>query len=268
MTDLPKTRQIVLEQSDGWLTIWLNRPDSRNALSDEMLEELFTTLTAVRDDRSVRGITLRGKGSVFCAGGDLKGFKAAFQGQTQRHEEVVAANSRAGELFALINGMPQVVIMRIHGAAIAGGLGMLCAGDIVLVTRDAKFALTETMLGIPPAQIAPYVVQRIGLPAARKIMLTAARFDGTEAKELGLADEVVEDEDGLDAAESEIRKQVMQCAPGANAATKAILLAAESLDREALQQFAGDKFAECMLSDEGREGIAAFIEKRKPGWSA
>jgi len=267
MTNLPKTRQIVLEQSDGWLTIWLNRPQSRNAMSDEMLEELFTTFTTVRDDRTVRGITLRGKGSVFCAGGDLKGFKAAFQGQIQRHEDVVAANSRAGELFDLINGMPQVVVMRVHGAAIAGGLGMLCAGDVVLVTRDAKFTLTETMLGIPPAQIAPYVVQRIGLPAARKIMLTAASFDGTEAKKLGLADEVTEDEEGLDAAESGIRRQVKLCAPGAIAATKAILLAADQLDHEALQQFAGNKFAECMLSDEGREGIAAFIEKRRPGWS-
>jgi isohexenylglutaconyl-CoA hydratase len=267
MTDLPETRQIELERSEDWLTIWLNRPDSRNALSDEMLEELCATLNAVCDDRSVRGITLRGRGKVFCAGGDLKGFKAMFQGESPDQEKVVAANRRAGELFDLINTMPQVVVMLVHGAAIAGGLGMLCAGDVVVVTRDAKFALTETMLGIPPAQIAPLVVRRIGLPAARKIMLTAARFDGAEAKALGLANDIVEDAEGLDTAEAGIRQQVKLCAPGANAATKAILLAADRLERKAMQDFASDKFAECMLSDEGREGIAAFIEKRKPSWS-
>lgn len=267
MSEFPDTRQIVLERSDNWLTIWLNRPESRNALSDEMLEELCATLNVAGSDRFLRGITFRGKGSVFCAGGDLKGFKASFQGEAQAREDVVAANRRAGELFEQINSVPQVVVMRVHGAAIAGGLGMLCAGDIVLVTSDAQFALTETTLGIPPAQIAPYVVRRIGLSAARKIMLTAARFDGVEAKSLGLADEVAESEEGLDAAEAEIRKQVKRCAPGANAATKAILLAADRLDREALQKLAGERFAECMLSEEGREGIAAFIEKREPQWS-
>lgn len=267
MTESFETTQIKLERSEGWLTIWLNRPESRNALSEEMLEELRSSLIAVRDDRSVRGITLRGKGSVFCAGGDLKGFKAMFQGVSQDHQEVIAANRRAGELFDLINGMPQVVVMLVHGAAIAGGLGMLCAGDVVVVTRDAKFALTETMLGIPPAQIAPFVVRRIGLSAARRIMLTAARFDGKAAKRLGLADEVVENEQGLDAAEAGIRQQVKLCAPGANAATKAILLSTDRLDREAMIAFAASTFTECMLSDEGREGIAAFIEKRKPGWA-
>jgi len=126
MTDLPETRQIELERSEDWLTIWLNRPDSRNALSDEMLEELCATLNAVRDDRSVRGITLRGRGKVFCAGGDLKGFKAMFQGESPDQEKIAAANHRAGEMFDLINTMPQVVVMLVHGAAIAGGLGMLC----------------------------------------------------------------------------------------------------------------------------------------------
>ena len=144
---------------------------------------------------------------------------------------------------------------------------MLCAADIVVVTRGTQFALTETMLGIPPAQIAPFVVRRIGITAARSIMLTAARFDGERAKELGLANEVVEDAAGLDAAEQKIRRQVRQCAPGANAVTKEILLATGELESDAMRRFASTRFAACMLGDEGREGVAAFIEKRKPGWA-
>jgi len=156
--------------------------------------------------------------------------------------------------------------MLVEGAAIGGGLGLLCAADIVAVTESAQFAMTETTLGIPPAQIAPYVARRIGLPVARRLMLTAARFDGAQAGRLGLADEVVDSAQALADAEQRVRAQVLRCAPGANAVTKEILLRATRLDDEALRQFAADRFAACMLSEEGREGVAAFIEKRKPKW--
>jgi isohexenylglutaconyl-CoA hydratase len=267
MTELAKTEYIELEREPDWLTIWLNRPQARNALSAAMIDELMTTLETVRADRELRGVTIRGRGGIFCAGGDLKGFKAAFQGEASKPENVAAANRMAGDLFDQINQLPKVVLMLVEGAAIAGGLGMLCAADFVVVTKGSQFALTETTLGIPPAQIAPFVVQRIGLRAARRIMLTAARFDGVTAGELGLADEVVEDAEALAAAARRVRDQVMQCAPGANAATKEILLATARLDRDSLKQFAAGQFAACMLGDEGREGIAAFMEKRKPRWA-
>lgn len=266
MSESNDTSNILLQRDDGWLTIWLNRPDCRNALSVEMLEDLHSALTELRGDHSVRGITLRGRGGFFCAGGDIREFKEIFQGESTDQAAIAAANRRAGDLFELINSMPQVVVMLAEGAAIAGGLGMLCAADIVVVTRDTKFALTETMLGIPPAQIAPFVVRRIGLSSARRIMLTAARFDGEEAMQLGLANQVVETAAELDAVESGIRRQVLNCAPGANAVTKEILLAAGDLDRKEMRSFAADHFARCMLGEEGREGVAAFIEKRKPGW--
>lgn len=267
MTNLPKTETIELEREPDWLTIWLNRPQARNALSAGLIEELMVTLEAVHADRALRGVTIRGRGGVFCAGGDLKGFKAVFQGDAGTPEDVAAANRTAGDLFDRINRLPQVVLMLVEGAAIAGGLGLLCAADYVVVTKAAQFALTETTLGIPPAQIAPFVAERIGLPAARRIMLTAARFDGVAAGQLGLADEVVDDAQALAGAAQRVQDQVRQCAPGANAATKEILLATAGLDRESLKQFAAERFAACMLSDEGREGIAAFIEKRKPRWS-
>lgn len=268
MTDLPETEHLILERGDGWLTVWFNRPETRNALAQEMVDELVDVLHRVREDRSVRGITLRGKGGWFCAGGDLKSFKSDFQGGSPDRARVVAASRAAGELFDLVNEMPQVVVILVEGAAMAGGLGMVCCADVVAVTRDARFAMTETTLGIPPAQIAPFVVQRLGLSTARRLMLTAARFEGEEAGRLGLADHVVEDAAGLEAVEAGIRAQVMRCAPGANAVTKEVVLATRTLDRQGMLDFAAEGFAGCMLSDEGREGVASFLEKRKPDWAS
>jgi isohexenylglutaconyl-CoA hydratase len=267
MTPRESTMVIELEREPGWLTVWLNRPESRNALSDEMVEQLARALEPVPDDRSIRGVTFRGRGGFFCAGGDIKGFKALFQGELTDPGQVADSNRRFGELFERINQLPQAVVMLVEGAAIGGGLGLLCAADVVVVNRSAQFALTETTLGIPPAQIAPYVAQRIGLPAARRIMLTAARFDGAHAERLGLADEVVDGAEALTAAGERVRAQVLRCAPGANAATKEILLNADGLDRASLRQLAADRFAACMLGEEGREGVAAFLQKRPPSWA-
>ena len=267
MTNLPKTENLLLEQDAGWLTIWFNRPDNRNALSKELTTELKEVLNAVRDNQKIRGITLRGKGGVFCAGGDLKGFKNNYQGGSQTMEDIAAASRQGGQMFDLINELPQVVLILVEGAAIAGGLGMVCCADAVAVTKDAKFAMTETAIGIPPAQIAPFVAQRLGLRIARRLMVTASRFDGEEAHRLGLADFVVDDAAGLEQIEADMKKQVRRCAPVANAVTKAIVLATRHLNREEQLDFAAKGFAECMLSDEGREGVASFIEKRKPIWA-
>ncbi|MEO3387915.1 enoyl-CoA hydratase-related protein [Mesorhizobium sp. CAU 1741] len=266
MSALPQTETLLLEQDDGWLTVWLNRPEARNALSNEMAEELHAVATVLRESADIRGVTFRGKGGTFCAGGDLKGFKAITEGG-QDHADVAAFSRRAGELFHAVNELPQVTVMLVEGAAMAGGLGLVCAGDVVAVTADAKFALTETMLGIPPAQIAPLIVQRVGLSAARRIMLTAARFDGNGALKLGIADEVVADAEGFAAFESALRKDVRKCAPGANAVTKQLVLAAPRLSRDEMLDRAADGFASCLLGEEGREGVASFLEKRKPRWA-
>jgi len=266
MTSYPATTEILLDHQHGWLTIRLNRPEVRNAISGEMTKELRAVAEALRGDPSIRGVTIRGAGGTFSAGGDIKGFKTVLQGDSQP-EDVKAFSRKAGELFHRINELPQVVVVLVEGAAFAGGLGLACVADIVIATEDAKFALTETQIGIPPAQIAPLVAQRIGLAAARRIMLTAARFDGRGAKEIGLVDFVAADAAGLDALEADIRRSVLACAPGANAATKEILLAARTLHGDRLVDFAAERFAASMLGEEGREGIAAFLEKRKPRWA-
>ncbi len=266
MTTLPNTETLLLDLDHGWLTITLNTPENRNALSEELSTELTATLNAVRNDRTVRGITLRGNDGVFCAGGDLKGFMKSLSGDLTQ-TDITAMNRKGGELFALVNTMPQVVVALVDGAAIAGGLGLVCCADIVVLTKEAKFSLTETQLGIVPAQIAPYVVQRLGLTTTRRLMLTGARFTGDEAAAFGLADVVVDNAAELATAEANIRKDVMRCAPGANAVTKEILLAAPYLGCDAMMDFGADGFARCMVGDEGREGIASFVEKRKPKWA-
>lgn len=273
MTNMHGTMQIFqdseklnLDLQDGWLTIWLDSPENKNAIGDQMITELLSVMDIVRDDRSIRGITLRGKNGLFCSGGDLKSFNA-MQTPGVGQAAVAKMNRNIGDVLIGLNEIPQVVICLVEGAAIAGGLGLMCCGDVILATEDAKFSLTETMLGIPPAQIAPFVVARVGLPTARRIMLTGARFTGTEAHSYGLVDEIRADVDQLEEIEAKIKRGVLRCGPSAIAATKHLILSSREKSGEAMMDHAANIFAECMLSDEGKEGIASFIEKRKPNWS-
>ena len=266
INNLPETRTIDQQLDRGWLTLWFNTPENRNALSSELSAELMAVIEAVRPRRDIRGVTLRGRNGIFCSGGDLKGFKTDMQGKGDRGA-VIEASCQAGALFDAVNSLPQIVVVIVEGAAMAGGFGLVCCADVVVVTTDARFALTETTLGIPPAQIARFVVQRLGLSTARRLMLTAARFKGAEAQALGLADFVAASVADLEPIEAAIREQVLRCAPQANAATKALVLATQNTAPEAMTQLAAESFADCMLGDEAREGIAAFIEKRKPVWA-
>ena len=262
---LPETQSLILERQGSVLKIWLNRPQAKNALSEEMTDELHLVLDVVRDDRSIRTLVLRGKGGVFCAGGDIKGFKSDMQAVSA--EQVAKSNRSFGDLMIKINEQPQVMIMLVEGAAIGGGLGLACVADVTLVTADARFRLSETSLGIPPAQIAPFVRERVGLTQARRLMLTGARFQGEEAVRLGIGHQVAMDADDLEAQCEVILGHINACAPGANAVTKGILFESLRRPRAEALDFASQGFAQCMLSPEGLEGIAAFVEKRKPSWA-
>jgi len=261
-----ETRTLQFEREGAWLTIWLDRPETRNALSAEMADDLMATARALHEDADIRGVTFRGRGGTFCAGGDLKGFRDIVSGEMTT-DQVAAFSRHAGELFHLVNELPQVTVMLVEGTAMAGGVGLACAGDVVISSSDAQFALTETMLGIPPAQIAPLVVQRIGPSAARRIMLTGARLNAAEALRIGLVDELAADADAMTAREASIRTDALRCAPGANAETKRLVLAATRLDTHSMMDMAADSFARCLTGPEGREGVAAFLEKRKPSWA-
>ena len=145
---------------------------------------------------------------------------------------------------------------------------MSCLADVVVTTRDARFALTEVTLGIPPAQITPVVIKRIGASEARRLLLTAAAFDGNEAGELGFAHFVVDDTAALDKKAQALLAQARRGSPGAIAATKSIIEATGVMEGDALVQFAAERFADCMLGEEAREGLAAFADKRSPSWSS
>ena len=269
MTNLPDTKTLELDLHQGWLTIWLNQPDNRNALSDALVADLAAVLKGVRDDRTVRGITLRGRGGVFCAGADLKNFKENFQGANAgsgNREATITMSIGAAEIFDLVNTAPQVVIVLIEGAAMAGGFGLSCCADVVICESGARFAMTETAIGVTPAQISPFVIQKRGYATGRRLMLTAARFDGKEAHELGFADFIADDVAGLEKIEMQLRKQVLGAAPGAVAATKELLIQIAGKPRDEVIRLAAENFADRMVSDEAREGVASFFEKRKPSW--
>jgi isohexenylglutaconyl-CoA hydratase len=267
MAVLPATKHLILEQQRSVLTVWLNRPEAKNALSVDMIDELHAVLDAAAQDTSLRTLIVRGKGDVFCAGADIKGFKSDSQGGVQTADDVAHGNRAFGDLMLKLNEQPQAVIMLVQGAAIGGGLGLCCVGDITIVTRETKFRLSETSLGIPPAQIAPFVTERAGLTHARRLMLTGARFKGEEAVRYGIGHILADDESDLNRQCDQVLAQIALCAPGANAMTKRIVFEATRRERSDALDFASRGFATCMLSEEGREGVAAFVEKRKPRWA-
>ncbi len=257
-------RTLALTPEPGWLTVTLNRPEARNALSAAMVEELTAVLAAAASDPAVRGLSLRGAGGVFCAGGDLKDMAG---GDTDPAAAAAALSRAGGALFHALDRFPRPVLALVEGPAMAGGLGLAAAADAVVATRSARLALTEVRLGLVAAQIAPMIVRRCGPAVARRLMLTAARLDGEAALACGLVDELVDDPAGLDAAEARLRSQVLAAAPGALAATKALLAGLEQADTGAIVANAADVFAAALTGPEGRAGLAAFAARRAPAWA-
>ncbi|WP_298442139.1 enoyl-CoA hydratase-related protein [uncultured Ferrimonas sp.] len=254
--------------TDGqWLTIWLNRPKVRNALSAQMATELQQVFRQLATDKCIRGVTLRGRGGVFCAGGDLKGFAQLSEAGAQAPALARQMSVDAGGLFAAFRQLPQLTVALVEGAAMAGGFGLACAADLLLSTNSAKYSLSEVRIGQTPAQIAPYVIERVGRAQARKLMLLATSFDGEQAQQLGLADYVVSaDAAAIEQCELQIRSQLLHCSPNAVAATKRVIAQVGQLDPSAMIQYAADEFSACLLSAQGQEGFRAFFEKRAPHW--
>lgn len=263
---LPDCEELLLKLESSVLHITLNRPEKRNAMNERMVRELRAVFGAVQQDRAVRAIVLRGAGGNFCAGGDISGMS-----QRTRDADASKAmwefNRNFGRMVTEANAAPQVVIACLEGAVLGGGLGLACIADMAIADQDAKFGMPETGLGVVPAQIAPFVVARIGLTQARKMALLGNWVSGGEAKALGLVHEVTDSGPAMDAALAGVLKRVRGTAPGANALTKKLLLAVGNMDHEVLLDQAADWFAEALGSEEGAEGTRAFLEKRKPRWT-
>jgi isohexenylglutaconyl-CoA hydratase len=268
MPELPQTSHIRLDLRGPVLHLWLDRPQSRNALSQEMVRDIAATFAAIAEDRTVRVVVLRGSGGTFCAGGDIKNMSAAEEAPLAgAADPVKESNRRFGGLLEAVNTAPKVVIAAIEGYAMGGGFGLACVADITIATADARFALSEATIGVVAAAVSPFVVQRIGLSQARRLSITGTRISGTEAADIGVAHFTVADAAALDVAVHEACNQALKCGPGAIAATKRLMLrAAGPQAMPVLLNDAAEAFAAAVRSPEGREGTRAFVEKRKPTW--
>ena len=270
MTTLPEAKNLLLRLDKGVLHLTFNRPDTRNALSVGLLTDIVSVFDAIHDDREVRAVVLRGAGGHFCAGGDIKDMAQVRMAQAKAGagaDPAAEYNRKFGAFLRKVNEAPQATIAICEGAVLGGGFGLACVADVAFAHADANFGLPETGLGLVPAQIAPFVVQRIGLSQARRLGVCGGRFQGEAARHLGVVHEVFHNDEELMALLEETLKNVKRCAPGANAVTKELMLKVGQVELDALLDYAATRFSEAVRGPEGAEGTAAFIEKRLPRWA-
>jgi len=252
---------LLVDKKDGVARVTLNRPEIRNAFDDALINSLRKTFDELGGDPSVRVVVLGGNGPAFCAGADLNWMKrmAGYDyAANQRDAQALA------DMLATLDRLPKPTIARVHGPAFAGGTGLVAACDIAVGTKEAKFCFSEAKLGLSPATISPHVLRAIGERAARRYFLTAEVFDAEEAFRIGmlsiLTDKLDETIDGL-------LQHLLAGGPEAMKKIKDLVRAVASrpLD-DALVADTAKRIAEIRVSPEGREGIASFLEKRKPSW--
>ena len=246
-------------------TITLARPEVRNAFNDEVIAELKNAFLAVAQDASVRCVVLAAEGPAFCAGADLNWMRR--MADYSRDEN----RADAGELAAMLRAMyecPQPTIARVQGDVYAGGMGLVSACDMAVAVDTAQFCLSEVKLGLIPATISPYVIRAMGARAAHRYFLTAERFGAAQAHRIGLVHEVVSS-DALDAQVAEWTQALVNASPHAVRACKRLVQdVAEREINDALVTETVEAIADIRASDEGREGVQAFLQKRKPHWMA
>jgi methylglutaconyl-CoA hydratase len=243
--------------------VTLNRPEVHNAFNEALIAELTAVLHGLGVDPAVRAMVLIGAGASFCAGADLNWMKkmAGFS----RAQNLADAKKLAAMLTTL-NELPKPTIARVHGAAFGGGVGLIACCDIAIGTPDAVFALSEARLGLIPATISPYVVEAIGARAARRLFLTAERFTGAEAYRLGLLHDLAQPAE-LDERIDDLLGSLMKAGPNAQAECKTLLRAVAQRPIDAgLIADTAKHIATVRASEEGKEGVAAFLVKRRAAW--
>jgi methylglutaconyl-CoA hydratase len=250
------------ELAHGVLTLTLDRPEVGNAISPDLVAGMGTALAAAADDPAVRVVVVTGAGRHFSAGADL-GYMKSMRGAG--HESNVADAKRTQTLFAKLADLPKPVVARVQGAARGGGVGLVAAADVVVASRAATFAFTEVRLGIIPAMISPFVLPRLGEARMRRLFLTAETFDADQALAWGLADHVVPPDD-LDATVARVCGELAAGGPVALAETKQLVRAVAGDTAVRAADLTAEWIARLRTADEGQEGMAAFLEKRKPRW--
>jgi methylglutaconyl-CoA hydratase len=256
-------KTIALEDSGPVVRVCFNRPEVHNAFNSAMIGELILAFKGLRSREDVRVIVLTGRGKSFCAGADLNWMREIINYSfDQNMEESLAI----AELMEAIHTCPKPTIAMINGSVIGGGVGFLAACDISVAAETARFGLSEVKIGLVPAAISPYVVGKIGQSHAYEYFLTGERMSAAKAKEIGLVNRVV----ALEDLEDEVKKlvdQLLTSGPEALAKCKELLQTIPRLKREEVMRFTARMIAELRVSAEGQEGMASFLEKRKPEWA-
>ena len=243
--------------------ITLARPEVHNALNAAMIRELTETFAAAGADPTTRAVVLAAEGKSFCAGGDLQWMREA---ASYTPEENAADALRLGRMLKTIWDCPKPVIARVQGPAYGGGVGLLAACDLVAATETANLCFSEVRLGLVPAVITPFVLRKVAPGALRRYFLTAERIPAAEGRRLGLVSEVVPTEEELDSLISAWTGTLLQNGPQAMAGCKRVLDALPALDWDEALGYTSQQLAERRASEEGREGVRAFLEKRAPTW--
>jgi methylglutaconyl-CoA hydratase len=244
----------------GVARMTLNRLDRRNALDGDLIGALLARLTTIDEDPEIRVLVLTGSGEAFCSGADIDWMRARL---TDTPEANRAHAQTLANLMHCLNGLSKPTIVRIAGPAYGGGVGLICCCDIAIASETSVFALSEARLGLAPAVIAPYVIAAMGQRQARRLLLTAARVDAHEALRLGLVHRVVPTEKLDEAVEAEVGC-LLSGGPEALAHCKRISLGNLPTDPERTRS--AELLARCWASTEAREGLSAFLEKRRPRW--
>ncbi len=250
----------------GVASVTLNRPEVHNAFDAALIAELTQVFTALAEDKAVRIAVISGAGKSFCAGGDLNWMRS-MKGYSR--EENIADSTTMAEMYQRLRYFSKPLIAVVHGAALGGGSGLAAVADFVLAAEDAKFGFTETRLGIIPAVISPYAIEKIGISAARAYFTSGLQFTAHTAKEIGLAHRVVA-HDELDVARQALIREFLKAAPLASRKAKALIETVTPLigDVKAATNATVEAIADARVSDEGQEGMDALLSGRKPKWVA
>ncbi len=262
-TSQPGYETLAIAMHDGVAVVALNRPDVHNAFNETLISELTEVLNVLDDDDAVRAVVLAGNGKSFCAGADLNWMKK-MAGYSA--EENLADAQALALMLRTLNGLSKPTVARVQGAAYGGGVGLTACCDIAIAAIEATFALSEAKLGLIPATISPYVIEAIGARAARRYFLTGERFDAAEAWRIGLVHDIVPIAD-LDDRVNEVLGTLLLAGPRAQLECKALIrgVAHRPIDAAVIGGTA-EHIAAVRASPEGKEGVAAFLEKRTPAW--
>lgn len=256
------TAPLLIEEDHEIATVTLNRPEQRNALDAELIQQLTAAYRTLGARADLRGIVLQGEGAIFCGGADINDMRAALDlGEQHNYEDAL----RLSDLFAAIDDCPLPTLVKVQGAALGGGAGLVAAHDIAVAADDALFGFTEAKLGIVPAVISPFVLRKIGPTHARALFMTAERFHAERALRIGLVHEVVAYPQ-LDATLDGKLRELRTSGPSAARLAKQIARSVSSLSVQQVREWTARRIAEQRVSAEGQEGLRAFLEKRRPTW--